>query len=50
MAEIGEAVRRPEWLVAHGATGRHGSLDLSHDAGAWWAAHGRASRVARAVV
>ncbi len=49
MAEIGEAVRLPDRPVAHGATGRHGSLDLDHGALSSWAAHDRASRVARAV-
>lgn len=50
MAEIGEAVRLPDGLVVRSATARYGSLDLGHDALSSRAAHGRASRVARAVV
>lgn len=50
MAEIGEAVRLPDRLVARSATARHGSLDLGHGALPSWAAHGGASRAARAVV
>lgn len=49
MAEIGEAVRLPDRLVARSTTARYGCLDLGHGALSSCAAHGRASRFARAV-